>query len=454
MTAATDFEDRLRRGLHAAADALPPPPADADARLPHERPPRRSRGPLHPRWAPGALAAAAAVVAVVATVAVVNRDRPDPSDVEAGQQPPPSRPAESPTADLPVIDAAANGAVPGRAVMTGNQLHTFGPDGVPTGTAELSGIESVQAASSDLDGGWVACGYGPADRVAVDDLEVRVEEAQEQASQAEGAELTGEAVSPESDRVGQLDVTMVPAPDGGSPPTSTAPTGGGEPTSTVPAWDTETAYQVPPGDAWLPSKPVMWYPAGGEPVELDIRALCIANSIHVIDAPEGPTLVYGGSDLRAHALVLATGEDRVLNLPPLDLATYGSVDASPGRVIAHGEANGFQLFDLATGETLPLPELDLGVEARMISDIAVAPDATSLAVLVGPVEGPIALVVVDLTTGAERYYAPFPELAMEGDQLSYDGTTVAVGSFAEAPVTVIDLTTGARHTLDAYGVVL
>lgn len=398
MNAATELEDRIRRGLHAAAEALPPPPQARPSATPQNGAHTRMR------WITATVAGAAAVAAVVAAVVVAGRDGERGSDVElespSSPRTPdePDEPDEPDAPEVPEIQSAANGMVPGQAVIVGNMLNTYDPAGALVRTVPLAPLENVQSASSDLTGGWVACGMVS-------------------------------AASTES-----------------RPP-------GESPTSTGAADDT-----VPGGF----SDPLIWFPQGREPVELGSGAMCMADSVRVVDSPEGPTAFYlaWGSDGSIgnnwRAVVLATGQDRELDLP-VDPEGFYRWSTSPGRIIVHSDESGFQLFDISTGESLPVAPIELSGP----SDVALAPDATSVAVIVGEVDGASDLVVYDLATGAERYRETFPDLATEGAQLSYDGTTVAVGNYYEGyddvvypPVTIINLATGARHTVDAHGLVL
>jgi hypothetical protein len=153
------------------------------------------------------------------------------------------------------------------------------------------------------------------------------------------------------------------------------------------------------------------------------------------------------------AVVLATGEHREIALPAdVDPNDFYRWAATSNRVVLHGTESGLVVFDWTTGETVPTAAIDPGDP----SDVALSNDGTSMAVIVGDVARPSDLVIYDLATGAERFRETFPTLATEGAQLSYDGTVVAVGNFYDdvvyPPVTVIDLTTGARHNIDVYGV--
>lgn len=373
MNAPTLLEDRLRHGLQAAAAALPP------AEEVRARPrPAAHPGPFRPRWMVAALGSAAAA-AVVAGAVVVAGDGDGQPDVRSDPVGTPgtggqtTEPAPDGPPDLEVT-GPANGQVPGQAVVVGDELRTYGPDGAQTGAMSLAPLEQVQAASSDLAGGWVACGMsGPAG--------------------------------------GQL----------------------------------------------------VWFPQGGEPTPLEGTSVtCMADAVKVIDAPEGPTAVYlgvgPGGSIGSHyaAVVLATGEIRQLTLP-VDPMGFYSWAATTGKAAFYSDATGFQLFDLATGEALPAAAIDPG---GPVDDLVLSPDGATVALLTGDIVSPATdLVVYDVATGAELHREAFA-MSLEGAELSYDGTTVAVGNYYDAgdvpypPVTVIDLSTQARHTIDAHGLVL
>jgi hypothetical protein len=379
MNAPTQLEDRLRRGLQAAADALPE--ASLAPSLPggDGRPARRDDRANRP-WMP--LVAAVAVVAA-ATAAFVAVNQPDDSgndsEVEVAT---PGEGAQAPHEVRP-----ANGRVPGQAVVVEgadgtSDLNTYGPDGAPTGTVDLAPLEDVQVAGSDLQGGWVACGsiYGGPD--------------------------TGEG-TPRTDFTDQI----------------------------------------------------MWFPAGSEPVVLETRpeSFCIADSMQVVDAPEGPTVVYLAQPYDAgialHAIVLATGEQREVPLR-VEATNDSRWAASTGLVVATVDDGPLQLFDLVSGDSLPIAAIDV----PRASDIVLSPDATSVALIVDPTGElePAEVVVYDLATGAERFRETF-QMNLEGAQLSYDGTTLAVGNWSDdygGTTTVIDLASGARHTIDSHGLVL
>jgi hypothetical protein len=384
MTTTTEFEERIRRGLQAAGDALPdaalaPPP------LPRPGPPHRPGGHRRSRRIAGlaAVAVVAAATAVVATVVTGDGD---------------SRPAVRSSADTtappttaPHVPRVTNGRGPGRAVVLDTELRTYGPDGAQTGTVDLSRFTDVQSASSDLDGGWVVCG--------------------------------GHTLTPEEQ---EAHLAALEEEMGGTlPPDISAPTFLDE---------------------------LVWFPAGGEPVVLTDpgSTSCFASSVHVVDSPEGATLVYqrmgGGIRLMGwDALVLATGEPRDLPIPDTDELLGWSV--TNDRFLTHGP-DGFHLYDLATGEELPMAD----IEAGNPSDVVLSGDGTSVAALTGSAVGPSEVAVWDTATGAERFREQLP-LPTEGAELSFDGTTIAFGSAYEGngPVTVVDLATRARHEIDAYG---
>jgi hypothetical protein len=407
MNAPTLLEDRLRHGLHAAAGALPAAPLSPPSSLTPPVP--GGAGPSSPRLGragrPGGGGAPRRWVPLAAAVAVVRPDGEGGRGVSDVRVASPGQGAEAP-GEVRVT----NGRVPGRAVVAipdggTSEVRTYAPDGTATGTVDLAPLETVQAASSDLEGGWVACGYVPNP---------------DPPPEGEGGVITQAPLS-------------LQAPDGGA--------------------------TASPGRV----EQFTWFPAGRAPVVLEAGPLCIADAVQVVDSPEGPTLVYphmsmtefGNPALRA--LVLATGEDSEIPLPSRP-AALGDVRwaASTGRV-AVTEYGALKLFDMASGESLPVA----AIEVPRASDISLAPDATSLAVLVpspgsSDPGGPVDAVVYDLATGAERFRETFP-ISVEGAQLSYDGTTLAVGSYYHTSgdtVTVIDLASGARHTIEGHGLVL
>src|SRR5690606_3680938 len=60
--------------------------------------------------------------------------------------------------------------VAGTAVVTGDELVTYGPDGQPQTTLPLAPLTGVQSAVPDRHGGWIACG-ATTDDVALRDAD-------------------------------------------------------------------------------------------------------------------------------------------------------------------------------------------------------------------------------------------------------------------------------------------
>jgi hypothetical protein len=380
--------------------------------------------------------ATAASLAAVAGAAVVltGGDGADdnPSEVATAS----SAPATSGPHELRTI----NGMVPGQATTDsdGDALHVFGPDGHESGTVDLGAMTDTQAAASDLEGGWVVCGM---------------------VEMPAGGEPGGSG----DPVAGTAPTSSVPA---GTAPTSSVPAGTA-PTSSVPVGPDGARSGVPTAEAtaeldaggW--GDRLTWYPAEGEPRELEIDGhppICSENSVQVVDSADGPLALIAGLSIggpqagaaQLHGLVLATGEVRELPVPALG----GSVtqwSATTGRVLAYTEGVGLQMFDLDSGHVLSSIDIDLDD----ISDLALAHDGKSAAVMTGSTDGPDEVVVYDLATGAETFRRSF-DMSTEGDSMSYDGTTLAVGSYyhEHGPLTVIDLATGAEHTVAAGGVVL
>jgi hypothetical protein len=435
MTPPTALEDRIRRGLHAAADALPEAPLDPPASG-GAQPPRAGRSATR-RWVPRAAAVAAIALGAGALLTFTSPDRNDDGDGADVHTATPGR------AEQPQVEARKpNGRVPGRAVLVNregdgaSEIRTYGPDGTPTGTVDLAPMSWVQAATSDLDGGWVATGHVPRQDPPPElpgdswnDVAQHPDEAQAALDEAEGAT----------------------AEETGDPATTS--------TIHVDLGDVERNGEV----FYPPTVPgVMWFPADGEPVALDpaMGPLSMADSMQVVDSPEGPTLLYptlAGDEPRLRALVLETGEDRELPARAPTSPTLGYVtrwSATAGRVVLTTETGGLRLVDLATGADLPVAAIDVSGA----SDVAISHDATSVAVIHDQDgAGSSDVVVYDLATGAERFRET-AAMGLEGAQLSYDGTTLAFGGHdqdgVDVTVTVVDLATGARHTLDAHGLVL
>ena len=437
MTASPPLEDRLRRGLRAAAEVVPPPPETIP--VPGEQVVRVHPANLAAGSGAGSgrrrrrtafvLATAAALAALAGTAVVLTGDDGDadsPADVAADSSDPTT------TTAPPHVERDVNGMVPGRAIANIDLggLRTFGPDGQPTGTVDLAPLETVSNAASDLAGGWVACGG--------------VYKTFEELNEG----LTPEELDELEDDIGEMRVR----PEGdvwddgpGSPTTDGAPVA-------------EATREVTGGMADV----LMWFPAEGEPVELDGNVPfpgCIEGAVQVVDSPDGPVVLRGGVSFgetggdmhpRLEGILLPTGERRELRVPALPgLPMRWSL--TTGKALTYIEGVGLQLFDLETTQEVPIADIDPGP----ISHVALAYDGKTAAVLTGPVRGPVDVVVYDLASGAELFRKSI-DMSAEGDEVSYDGTTLAVGNFYAdyGPVRVIDVATGAEHTLDAHGVIL
>jgi hypothetical protein len=162
--------------------------------------------------------------------------------------------------------------------------------------------------------------------------------------------------------------------------------------------------------------------------------------------------VVDQDELGWHALVLATDDDTRL---PFPLPTGPARAALPQWATATGlllvqDVDGYHLYDLDTGETLPSPPIDVTPRAFRLS-----PDGDSVATVSVTADGfPVAdLAVYDLATGA-RTLERHVDIAGSIVQLSYDGSVAAVASSHDGTsgvVTVVDLQSDARRTIDAYG---
>jgi hypothetical protein len=194
---------------------------------------------------------------------------------------------------------------------------------------------------------------------------------------------------------------------------------------------------------------VRWLPAGREPVTVPAEAgVCVAGALHVVETEAGPTLVYPDLPGNLHAVVLATGARHEFPVPP-ETTVKHSWTAVTGRLLTHGD-EGWRLYDLATGRSLPVARF--GTYTGRI-DLSLSPEATSVAVLSGDGVGPSRVEVFDLASGASRFSEDVTQ-SLEGGQVAYDGTRVAWGNWYadRGPVTVVDVATGARHTVDARGI--
>jgi hypothetical protein len=380
----TPLEDRIRRGLRGAADAVPD--RSTVPSMP-TRPVDRRRPVVRPWPLAAALAAVAAVTVAVAAVVTTGDDDPAADDVRsASASETTTATAAPPPTSTTVVPRPTNGQSPGRVVVdpVASVLRTFDENGVETGQRSLAPLESLQSVVSDLDGGYVACGLVP-----------------------------GEPLSPE-----------------------------------------ELAEM--PGATPGRQDQIMWFPAEGEPQVVDrdrLPVTCMADSLQVVDSPQGAMVVLSPGfppDTTWRGYVIATGE-----IVPLAASTGplpGHWAAATGTVITYVEGTGLTRHDLYTGAAIPSAPIALEGSP---SSMRLAPDGRSVAVLSGPVMGPLSLDVYDLDSGEVLLHHPFDGSA-EGDELSYDGTTVAYGNYYDdrMPVTVIDVATGTTRTVDAFGLLL
>jgi hypothetical protein len=426
MTARPDLESRLRTGLRAAGEALPPAVPDRPAgRSGHRSSRRRGRAYV-------AAAGAAAVVAVVAGVGVVvlgGDDEPGAPDVEASQ--PEADPSTTSTTDAgPGVDPAA-----GSAVVIGSDLVNFGPDGQPGDTLPLAPLTQVQSVVSDRHGGWIACGTPPetpplapppADGTAtITTITVPV------GTWTTDVDVDSQAVA----RARELAEAAAEEASGRGAPSATGPVD--EPTAPQ-----SNAYRYRPGEA---------------PAPLSVSVLCVADSLGVTEVGGADVLVYvSPATFSLQRLDLATGAATALSI---DMASLpGSASVGGGRLATFGD-DGLALWDLATGDPVAVGPVDLPVRAAdatsglFTGNLVLSPDGTTLAALVGDGSGTSDVVVVDLASGGEIFRRTV-STSMEGANLSYDGTTVAVGNFYDSygPVQIFDLATGAQRTVDAHGI--
>jgi hypothetical protein len=450
MTAPNDLEERLRSGLQAAADALPPEPATrpesgAVPLRPHRAVPTR-------RWVITAVATAASLAAVTVVVT-----RGDDGDTRGDVSTESSTSSTTSTTE-PHVMKVTNGQAPGQGVVQGNQIRLFGPDGQPTGTVDMGALDGTQSASSDLEGGWVVCGsmmaLNAVPEGAADD-HIRLEDAEGLIEQLDEARAEVEA--------GAFTVEPSGSTGAAEPPATTTTTGAPPPTAPV-----TTTTEVPAGTPFVPgqhvSAPQMtWFPADGPPLDIRINGgspNCSAGGSQVVDSDAGPMVVvpgrtfdpFGMGDGGLTGVVLATGEVRELPAPQdigQPMPGYWSINSE--HIVVYVEGAGFKLFDLETAEPVPMADIDPGSPG----ETALAPDGKTVAVLVGSFNGPREAMVFDVASGEEVYRHSFAGDA-EGDEMSWDGRTLAVGSYyeGEGPVSVFDTTTGAERTIDAWGVVL
>ena len=119
---------------------------------------------------------------------------------------------------------------------------------------------------------------------------------------------------------------------------------------------------------------------------------------------------------------------------------------------------GLEVRDLATGEPVAIGPVDLpvrapgAIEGLLTSDLVLSPDGTRLTALVGDISASSEVVVVDLGSGTELFRHEVP-VSLEGAEVAFDGTTVAVGNYYDSygPVRIYDIAAGTERTVDAHG---
>jgi hypothetical protein len=433
VTAAPDLETRLRSGLRAAADALPhAEPADPEGA-------GDPSGPGHPvadtalrRRPVGLAAAVAALVALAGVAAVVATadDGGEGTDVATEPTPPPS--ADDTTTPTTGGPAGVLGDEPGppvepvagAAVIADDRLVTYGPDGRRAATVPLAPLERAQAAAADRRGGWIVCG-----------------------TPAAGATPT--------------------IPEGGTAPTSTVPVTAGATVWELPDQraggaearieELEAEAQTATDAAQAPGRPNAYrFQIDQEPVPLGVNVYCVNDSLSVTEVDGHPVLLYvSPATFSGRQLDLVTGADSALQIDVGD-AGLSDVAVGGGRLAVLGDA-GLALWDLATGDPVAVGPVDLPVRPAgatsgpFTADLEMAPDGATLAALVGEVSASADLVVFDLATGDELLRRA-DAATMEGSQLSFDGTSVAVTNVYDGQTTVLDVGTGAERIIRAHGV--
>lgn len=431
MTADHDLESRLRRGLRAAADALPAAPPTGS----RTGPPSRRRLPL--------LVAAGVTVLALGGAGVVALGGGGNGEPDVMVSPPATDPPADDTGsdDTGSGDSAFGGPgtdhPAGTAVAsTGDEpvLTVYDADGQPSSTVPLGPITGVQTVMSDRQGGWIACGIA-------DDV----------------AEMSDANVTPEGE--GAPTAATIP-PDPVADPDQDA---AGDATDDRAAEERSAAED--PGDAAgdvPPSTPqppnTYHFRPGQEPQPLDVSVFCTSDALEVTDLDGGQVLVYQSSYEALRALDLATGEDEAVPVDSSGMVVSGW-SVGGGRLAVMTD-EGLSLWDLATGEQLALVAVDLptrptdATSGVFTADIALSPDGTTLAALVGEIEETSDIVVVDLDSGEELLRRTVP-VSLEGAEVSFDGASVAVGNFYDSygPVRIFDLADGAERTVDAHGLV-
>lgn len=197
---------------------------------------------------------------------------------------------------------------------------------------------------------------------------------------------------------------------------------------------------------------VVWHPAGGNDIVLtDASTWCTGRRLQVIDSPQGPTVISPAGPSAADPLfqmvILATGDVQPLDIADLPRGPL-SWSAAPGKLLITNGSS-FQLYDLDTGEELPMAPI-----TPTYGDFVLSPDGKNVALLADSEAEPglIDLIVRDLATGSERHRETVDVPFGEG-RLSYDGTIAAISTVDpdHRTTVVIDLLSGSRRTLNANG---
>jgi hypothetical protein len=200
-----------------------------------------------------------------------------------------------------------------------------------------------------------------------------------------------------------------------------------------------------------------WFRPGRDPKALSINATCTADALHVTSIDDREVLGYISQGTGQFELLdLTTGETS-----PTPVDGWPATWSAGGGRVAGMRDDGLEAWDLATGEQIPVGPVPFPAhpvslpvsypEGPITSNVALSTDGATVAALIGEVAGgPSDVVVADLATGAELFRATVP-VNVEGGQLAYDGTTVAVGSYYDSPVHIFDVATGAEATVNAHG---
>jgi hypothetical protein len=437
MTAHADLETRLRAGLRAAGDALPhaelsDPSRAADPTGPDHR--TAGIALLRRRRSAGLAAAVAAMVAVAGMAAIVATRAADERDgADVATEPTLGSSTTDTTTPTTLGSTGVLGDDPGpgvdpvagSAVITDDQLVTYGPDGRPRATVPLAPLTGARAAAQDLHGGWVVCGTPPRD-------------------------------TPSTPLRGGTSPTLtVPDPDG-----STLVERADELEAEIQERLDEVADEAAtqPGTAPAPAQPNTYrFRADHEPVPLGVNVHCLADSLSVTEVDGHPVLFYvSPATFSGRQLDLVTGADTALQIDVGD-AGLSDVAVGGGRLAVLGDA-GLGLWDLATGEPIAVGPVDLpsrpagATSGPFTDDLELSPDGAALAALVSDGSATADLVVIDLASGAELFRRP-DAAPVEGSQLTLDGTSVAVGNFYDGQATVFEVATGAERTIDAHGII-